>query len=67
MGLESKAVKYLLAGLATDVLLVGAVILIVIVSAAFSYEGKCFNPFGLDTFSNDFPFSDICFRKYCSS
>ena len=63
MELKSKAVKYLLAGLATDALLVAVVILIVLVSAAFSYDGKCFNPIGLDTFSNDCSFFDYLLQE----
>ena len=63
MEIKSRAVRYFLAGLTADAILIGVVLLIVLVSAALSYDGKCFNPIGLDTFSGDCSFMSYLLQE----
>ena len=57
------AFRYFLAGLTTDAILIGIVLLIVLGAAALSYEGRCFNPIGLDTFSSDCSFMSYLLQE----
>ena len=57
MTTESKVGKYFLRGVLVDVAIIGLVFLIVLLPTALNFDGKCFNPIGLDSFSSECTFS----------
>ena len=58
MATESKVGKYFLRGVLMDVIIIALVFLVVLLPMALNFNGKCFNPIGLDTFSSECTFSN---------
>ena len=62
MAQESKVHKYFLGGVLVDIVIILLVFLIVLLPMALNYNGKCFNPIGLDTFSSACDFTEYIWQ-----
>jgi len=59
---KSKVGKYFLGGVLVDISLIAVVFLIVLLPMALDFNGRCFNPIGLDTFSSECTFLEYLFQ-----